>query len=353
MRLEPGPIPQLPTDFEQSPAEEPDFEHFVRAWLAEADALEIPLDAWLDPSQVIDEVLPHDNVIDNMDYAGAVTQQMAFYVNQDQMNDLESQKTAGDAAIIDAYQSTPGEAFMEVPAGDDLSGPPPAPPAASAGVITLTNLSRPATMGFFEGDEYAIDVQLDTNAQKLVQYYQVSIESQQVKDDEAAPHFTFPKTDLNGRTGTRGVFQPGDAGNWWSQFVATTTDGIQDVIGTLSWVVQAAGAGDTTPGTKPPPAAVPLVSVMFVARLMNFPDVIYQGNPWHLDVYGPPLSDVTVTGTFNGQRLAPAVIGKTDVSGHYHLDGEVAANDVGTWVEYYSVGGFQWDGKLQFTAIAV
>lgn len=349
MQLAPGPIPQLSSDWFDATPDKIDFTGLVTAALSGADDVEGGLDFIFDWAVPIADTLPPDAIMSDLDTIDAITGQAAPLAGQWQIDPIESAKFQGDAAIIDAYGATPGEAFTPVPPATDYGQG--VPPAVYAGFvsITLRNLTRPGYPDFMEGEQFAIDVAIDPNGLQLDQYYKVSVEMDPWTETGPRPHVQLGETDLFGKLTYQGQWITGDSGNWGATFYTTTTKGAMIAGPTLSWIVSpplpAPGSG-VTRGT---PRPFSLVTVTLTNATTGNAQVFHVGDTWNLVVTGPAGADVDVAALKDGVSLVPVTLGQTDASGTYKTSGTFTAADVGAWQEYYVVGRFSWPGNLQFT----
>jgi hypothetical protein len=72
------------------------------------------------------------------------------------------------------------------------------------------------------------------------------------------------------------------------------------------------------------------------------------GDAFTVTVTGPPNSLVTVSGTQNGSAFGPISQGTTNANGVLVITGTMPEQNVGLWVEHWSVGGAN-AGSISFT----
>lgn len=363
MRLDPGPIPPLSASWLDTSIDQPGFTGLVTAQLAGVDPLEQQMDALVDPAATFELALPDDGVMSALDQVDQINGDHAALAGEWQIAPLDAYKTQGDAAILDAVQNTPGEAWTPVPEPAGYEGPAPAPPSPGAPGVTIANLTRPGASDFFEGEQYEITVQMPTEGLVLAQYYQTQVQLYWWSPAGDKGNFSLGTTDLNGRLGYSGVWPAGSAG-WHAAFVATSSDGSQ-TPGPYDYDLQISPPPITGRGpgtfTRQPPGAVLPQGQRSQAIQANQPIQVYLvnitapgsqnfrvGDAWTLDIYGPPASPVEITATKDGQPLAPALVGSTDASGHLAIQGRMSSAELGAWVEFYRVGAVQWQFSLAF-----
>ncbi|HLJ76890.1 MAG TPA: hypothetical protein VKT75_05730 [Acidobacteriaceae bacterium] len=63
------------------------------------------------------------------------------------------------------------------------------------------------------------------------------------------------------------------------------------------------------------------------------------GDTFQVNASGPPNSEVTITGTQNGNDFGTANVGQTDSQGNFTLSGVEGPDAVGQWVENWFIGG--------------
>lgn len=349
MQLEPGPIPALALNLVDQAPEDPGLGAFARAWEQTASRIDGTLDAAFDSTATLDDVLNESDIIPQLAAVDQINGDAASLVGLWQIDPIESSKVFGDAAIIDASDYMPGEAFTPVPLAADYGDGNPPTLFPLFGTVTLQNLTRPGFTDFRIGENFRIDVQLLVTGQHVEQYFQCSITMySQIGDAPNAP-WPLGLTDLNGKLSFPGTWGVADAGNWRATFYATSKAGIQDAGPALTWSVAQIREKGPGPGG---PGSVLGKNVVNVA-LQNLTSPGQQnfliGDQWQLDVWGPAGATVTITGSFNGDALPQTAIGQTDASGHYQAIGSMPAANVGAWMEFYAVGAFQWPGSLAFT----
>ncbi len=78
----------------------------------------------------------------------------------------------------------------------------------------------------------------------------------------------------------------------------------------------------------------------------------YVGESWQINVTGSPYQQVAVTATHNGVPSGPTVVGSTDGSGRFTLNGSMSTAEIGSWTEVWTVGGVQATPTLSFEVLA-
>jgi hypothetical protein len=348
MRLEPGPIPQITSDWLDTSVENPNFTSEFTAVDFELSLLEQQMDIWLDPTLVIDGVLPDDGIFDAVDQAAADTATAATFVDLAQLDPMEQQWTDATAGIINAYQQTPGEAFTPVPPPTDYSGAIPPPIVPGNATVGLYNISRRGATDFIEGENYQINIGISPDGQVLDQYYKVTVTWWPESLTGSPGQSTLGVTDLDGNAQFYGTWPADSAGTWDAVVLGTAQSGAVGDLAHLYWTINPA----TSNGAAATPAARTESTAPVTVRLnasggLN-PARIAVGENWALTITGPPNSPVIIGGTKNGAALKPVTLGSTDASGNFVLYGQAGPGDVGAWSETYTVGGVAWPGTLNF-----
>lgn len=113
------------------------------------------------------------------------------------------------------------------------------------------------------------------------------------------------------------------------------------LLGTTS----SSSGGSTSGGSSG--GAVPL-SVSIVNNTSGNASTFRIGDNFTVTVTGPPNSPVTLSGTQNGSPFGPVTQGTTNASGKLVVTGTMPSQNVGPWVETWSVGGAS-AGTISFT----
>lgn len=94
--------------------------------------------------------------------------------------------------------------------------------------------------------------------------------------------------------------------------------------------------GPTTTVTSPGPAILPVVRLANLSR----PGMAFQaGDTIQVSISGSPNSPIANSATQNGQALGATPYGNTSSAGTATITAALAASDVGSWSETWSVGG--------------
>ncbi len=363
MRLDPGPFPVLaPYDAAAAPAD-PGFAALVESELGELPAIEGQLDATIDPAAVILENLPDDGLDELHDYPQAVTDQIAAYDLEGYARQIEPLKTLGDHGIIAAYQTIPAEAFQPVPASFNPDGGGPPQIVSNPLSIVLSNLDRPGATDFLVGERYRVDANITLQPGGGGIYAGVTVLIYPWVENHAQDSIDIGETDQYGFLSADGTWLRDQVGEWGATFYSQTPEGVMMAGPTLYWtvgvdrLVHGAPAPATWPDVRTPlnigrVHAAPLIPTTITVKLENVTrpsDANFKSTDhWRLTVGGLPNLDVTISGTYQGDPLAPLVLGQTDDTGLFVLEGDMDPYYIGAWVERYNVGGEDWPDSLTF-----
>jgi hypothetical protein len=342
MLLEPGPIPKVDISGYPTTWEVPDFEAMTyHAW-DQIDTLTLELDSLIDPAAVFDDVLTGDTIMFDLDTVDQINGDNAHLANLAPIPNIDGMKANGDTALVAAVQSIPGEAFTPVPATTQYGTV--AQPAATARIagVTLLNLTRMSGTDQRAGDQFQLQVHMDTSTGAATDYYAVHVWAELTRDQVQQPNLDLGSTDGTGYVTYKGQWQTSDVGNWTMFVHAQPTTGGDVVSQLYQWnVTDQAGR----PGA-PRPAAV---SVQLRDWTSGDIHNAHVGDTWQVIISGPPNQPVFIWGTQNGAALAEVQLGSTDDNGNFTLAGTWTPAELGDWVEFYAVGRFQWPSSLAFT----
>ena len=95
--------------------------------------------------------------------------------------------------------------------------------------------------------------------------------------------------------------------------------------------------------------ALPL-SISFQNLTSGNNQTLKIGDKWVIEVHGNGNAPVVVTGSRDGKPVNFGAMGTTNDSGIFKLEGSVLPDQVGAWVENWTVGGVQ-AGVLVFTIL--
>jgi hypothetical protein len=349
MRLEPGPIPQITSDWLDTSVEQPDFTNQFTAVDFELSLLEGQLDQWIDPAASIDGILEDDGIYDAIDQATADTVATANYVDPAQLDPMEQQWTDATAGIINAYDQIPGEAFQPVPPDQTYDGGAPPPIVPGNAQVGLYNITRRGATDFIEGENYQVNINISPSGQVLDQYYKVTVTWWPESETGSPGQSTLGVTDLNGQTAFYGTWPAGSAGNWDAVVLGTSQSGNTGSLAHLYWTISPAIAAESIAAAAGVAPAAPVTVSFQAPPYGENPRSLPVGAGWRLIITGPPLAPVVISGIHNGATLTPATLGNTDAAGRFQLDGITSQSDLGAWSENYSVGGVLWNGALNFS----
>jgi len=107
-----------------------------------------------------------------------------------------------------------------------------------------------------------------------------------------------------------------------------------------------AGSGAPAPAAKSTPQVA--LSANIVNNTSGSASAFRIGDAFTVTVTGPPNSPVTVSGTQNGSAFGPISQGTTNANGVLVITGTMPEQNVGPWVEHWSVGGAN-AGSISFT----
>jgi hypothetical protein len=342
MLLEAGPIPAV--DISQYPTtyDTPDFEAMVNAAWAEIDSVSLEMDALIDPTAIFDDALTGDTILSDLDEVDQINGDNAHLANLAGIAVGDTYKANGDIALTAAIQSTPGEAFTPVPATTDYGTVAQAAPTAAIAGVTLLDLTTMSGTDLRAGDQFQLQVKMDTTTGQATDYYGVRVWAELTLNGIPQPDLDLGFTDGGGLVTFKGQWQLGDVGTWSMYLHASPTTGGQVDSQLYQWTVSGTKAGTGAPRSG-------AVSVQLVDWTSGDLSQARVGDKWQLFVNGPPQAGVFIWGTYNGTPLTEIQLGTTDLNGDFTIADTWSAADAGAWVEYYAVGRFTWPGSLTFT----
>ena len=370
MQLDPGPIPTITTALVDQTIEDPGNAAFVMAFDPTFAPTLAGMDAAIDATAAIDDVLPDDGNTDDLNAAGAILDAIGN-------PDTSAIQQVGDAQLFDlsgkmvlAFGVTPSEAFQAVPDQLLTPGGQPVTPSAASSTASIQNLTRPGDTNFYPGDQYEIDVSLAPVPGGGGAYAGVGVTMYTSQGTTAWPPNVLCLTDEYGRIAEQGTFGPGDVGLWVAVILpgspATAAgSGAGGGLATtyqFGWTVTA-GPGAAAPDNAPAPAGAaglvltqtvgsPCPQSNITVQLANVTNVgspnFTSGDSWTLAITGPANSDVTIWAMQNGVPLGSEILGQTDSFGNFYFDGSMSDPYIGNWVENYAVGDEIWTGTLVF-----
>ena len=367
MQLDPGPLPLLTASLDFGFPDDPGFGALVNDSFADYDALEPALDTFIPPDGSDLPDLEDDNLESDLEAANQINADAYGLVGQWQIAPLDQAWAEANVNLIGAYNNTPAEAWSPVPPSYSGTVVEPVLDNPGIGVAVINNLTTPGAATFTEGDQYQVCFDIDPTGLLVVQYYNVQIGWTVNVPATPDNQVIMGVTDTNGHLDWTGQFKPGDAGDYTATFWETTSAGKLLPGVTIKWTVVAAatliapsgvtrGRGPSSFGGAPPPPGGQRPATPVRVTLANLsggdPTCFQVGDQWQLDVYGPAAQPVYITGQANGQQLARATLGQTDVAGHFQLLGTMSDAELGEWLEFYAVGSWPWNGTLAFSVIA-
>lgn len=342
MLLEAGPLPPVDYSLYSTTFDTPDFtDMFNTAW-GEIDQITATMDSLIDPAAVFDDVLTGDTIMSDLDSVDQINGDNAHLANLAPIPNIDGMKANGDAALTVAIQGTPGEAWTPVPATTPYGTAPTAPITAVFAGVTVLDLTTMSGTDIETGDQYQIQVKMSTTTGNTADYYNVHIWGVVTKDGVLQTNFEFPNTDSTGMTTRVAQWGATDNGNWSMTLHAAPSTGGELVSQVYQWAVNVPKASG---GVARPPAVTVQLKDWTSGDINN----AHVGDTWQLFITGPANAPVTMWGTYNGAALSEAEIGSTDGTGNFTIADKWTSDDAGVWVEYYSVGRFQWLGSLTFT----
>lgn len=342
MLLEPGPIPPIDVSTYSGTFDTPDFEYMTNTAWGEIDVVMADMDALVDPAAIFDDVLTGDTIMYDLGVVDQINGDNAHLANLAPIPNIDTFKANGDAALTVAIQSMPGEVWSPVPATTAYGSV--AQPGTTAGYagVTLLDLGTNSGTQLIAGDQFQLQVKMDTTTGKTGDYYGVHVYAGMTKDGVQQSNLDLGITDNTGMVTYKGQWQPGDVGDWTMVLNAHPTSGGN----IISQVYQFTVAAGLTASRPPRSQAVSVQLIDWTTQDLSQARV---GDTWQLFVTGPPQAGVFIWGTYNGQPLTEVQIGTTDLNGNFTLADKWNDTDAGEWVEYYSVGRMQWPSSLSFT----
>jgi len=342
MLLEPGPLPPVDYALYDPTPETPGFLDMVNQAWAEIDSVTVTMDALIDPTAVFDDVLTGDTIMSDLDTVDQINGDNAHLANLAPIPNIDGMKANGDAALTAAIQGTPGEAWTPVSGATLYTPVATAPITAQFAGVTLLDLTTNSGTVFNTGDQFQIQVKMSTTTGHESDFYNVHIWGVVTKDGVLQSNYEFNNTDSTGLTTRVAQWGATDNGNWAMTLHAAPATGGELVSQVYQWAVN---LPRTASGGTPPPA----VTVRLVDWTSGDLNNAHAGDTFQLFITGPANAPVSMWGTYNGAALSEVQIGTTDAAGNFTLADKWQASDAGAWVEYYSVGRFQWLGSLTFT----
>lgn len=385
--LDPGPIPPITSGWLNQTLSVPDFSTETATDLAGIGPLLIAMDLLLDPNIPVDLFPPNDNLDIILDAADVTLSSLDVAGQPGVNNELDTadltnaQMNAFDpvaeAAPIDAKRATadqgflvtggvmPGEAYQPVPAsmlGPSVGGP---PIGTTIKTGEMTNITDPTNSDFTVGDTYQLEVSLLAGPGGAGVVAGVECIAYTWFNSTPNNGLDLGSTDANGFLIAQGNWGPGAVGAWGLEIVLNFPDGSQQWIPVIYWNVYASTApltGQPTSGQgityssgfyptliqgNAPPSDYVQVSLVNLTNpgAANFA----VGDQWELTVTGEPLQDVLISAFQNGNIYPWVLLGQTDQTGTFVLDGQMPdPSYVGAWTEFYQVGSVVYGGDLQF-----
>ena len=192
--------------------------------------------------------------------------------------------------------------------------------------------------------------------------YQVEGFEAAVADEMEALGFGTRMRDAEGPDVSVCMFKPGkpelctdlrESGTPWAIYSPSNIANLQaERYGIMYEGVEPPGSQSQAPATAQyiPPVNYTM-GLRFVNTTTGNASLVRVGDSWTLEVSGPPNSDVLSVGGPGGQRNR-TVLGRTNSAGAWNTSGRMTANEIGTWVQDFSVGGVAV-GQLAFVVEAV
>lgn len=342
MQLAPGPLPQLDTSWYPVTYDPPNFSDMVNTAMAEADAVSAEMDALVDPFAIFDDVLTGDTIMTDLETVDQINGDNAHLANLSGIPVGDKYKANGDAFLIAAGQSIPGEVFSTVPATTAYGTVTQAGPTARIAGVALANLSGGDPQSYYVGDQYQLVVRMDTTTGQELDFFNVNVYAVVTKDGIPQPNIEIGHTGSDGAVTSTGQWQNSDQGAWTMYVHADPQTGGDIVSQLYQWTVSVFGK-------QPAGATQPIVTVQLTNQTSGSLSNNHVNDVWLLTVTGPPNSPVYVTGAQNGAALSESQLGSTDANGNFQLYGQWYSDNTGQWVENYAVGRYPWAGTLQFT----
>jgi len=342
MLLEPGPIPAIDATKYQLTFDPPDFEQMTHDAWSQIDSLTDEMDSLIDPAAIFDDALDDDGMSVQLDALDQSNGDNAASINLGGMDVGDGMKAEGDHWLTLAIQAIPGEAWCPVPDKTEfgtVAGP--APTARIAGV-TLLDLTTMSGTDFHTGDQYQLQVKMDTTTGHEADVLAVHVWGEMNLNQQDQANLEIGDTDWQGLVTYRGQWGFADAGNWtmWVHAVPTTGGDVMSQL--YQWTVLEGGRAPLGPSHS---------AVMVQLQNTSSGDISnnHAGDNWVLSVTGPPSAPVYIWAWKDGQALPEVQLGDTDATGTFNLPGAWLPADVGDWTEHYAVGHFVWAGALHFT----
>ena len=363
MELQPGPFPVLEPFTAPGDPPDPGFAALVDAELGGLPTIEQDMDATLAPDAVFPDPAPDDAAQELLDYSEAVTTQIRNYDLEGEAARIEPYKQLVDESIVTAYEVIPAEGFQPVPAAFNPGDQPPPQIVANPMQLTLSNVDRPGATDFFVGERYQVDAHIPPLPEGGGIYAGIDVLIFPWVEDKPQDSINVGKTDQYGFLSAQGTWLIDQVGSWGATFYSRTPEGVLLAGPTLYWTV----AVNPADPSQVAPADLPDVRTALNIGQVNAPPAVpttitvklenntRPGDPnfrstdhWTLTVGGLPNLDVTIWGTYQGDPLTPVVLGQTDDTGLFVLEGDMDPFYIGAWVERYKVGDEDWPGSLSF-----
>lgn len=342
MQLAPGPIPQLATSWYPTTYDVPDFEQMVTDWWLGADQIIVSLDSWIPPDLPIDDGLTGDTIYADLEAADHVNGDNAASINLSGIAVGDKYKANGDAALVAANESIPGEAWQPVSATTQYGTVTQAGPTASIAGVALANLSGGDPQSYYVNDQFQLVVRMDMTTGLTSDWFNVHVYAVMTLNGVPQPNLDLGHTDASGSVTHRGQWQSSDIGQWTMYVHADPTTGGDLVSIQYSWTVSVFGR-------QPAGATQPIVTVQLQNVTSGTLNNNHVNDAWRLTVTGPPNQPVYITAQQNGAAQSETQLGTTDANGNFQLYGQWYSDSSGQWTENYAVGRYPWAGSLVFT----
>jgi len=342
MLLERGPLPMLDESAVSVEWEQPDFSDMVTHAWHEIDSVTLEMDSLIDPLAIFDEALTGDTIMLDLDEVDQINGDNAHLVNLSGIAIADNYKADGDIALTAAIQSTPGEAWAPVPASTPYGTVAQPEPTAKYAGVTLLDLTTMSGTNFVTGDQYQLQVKMDTSTGKVTDYYAVRVYAELAQDGVQQPNLELGTTDGTGLVTYKGQWGANEDGAWTMFLHALPTTGGDVVSQQYQWTV-------APRVVKQPGAHQPAVTVQVLNLTSGNLQNSSVGDQWRVEVTGPPGAGVYLWPAQDGAVLPEAQLGTTGTDGRFTLEGIWKKPDAGDWVEHYAVGRYTLPSGIAFT----
>jgi hypothetical protein len=354
MLLAPGPIPQITVAITPPPPYNAGFTDLVTADTAGLDAIEAGMDGLLDAAAIVDLAPPDDGLGAILDDTEAGLATFSAFDAAGAADQLDQSQANGVNSILNVFETIPGEAWQPVPAPHNYGSGTPGTSNLFALNIDIANLTRPGFDNFYPGDHYEITARVSASVTGAGFQAGSEVFLNAVQDGVLVPFVDLGTTNQYGMVQCQGIIQDDNVGAWNVEGYATDASGNTYLGNTLQFNVNPLPAGlvsgippgevINTPGLFPVcssggPAQGIAPTVDLINTTTPGSKSFNLGDTWTLYVNGAPNQDVLIWATLNGVALPKIVLGVTDATGAFVLDG--AFDDPiyeGVWQEYYQVG---------------